>query len=202
MFARALTHDNYLTTFWAAGMMPFYPPFKTIGWFCREIPKSLEGLFGKSGIVLTLVFFGMGCITLWRTNQRTLLALLFAPALVTLCASALHKYPFSDRLIVFLLPLLILLLAAGFEGLWRLLPRRRVWIAFVLLGGLLAKPSVIAIKAAFNPRVKEEIRPVLAYLQSHRKPGDAIYINFHGRPAFEYYAPRYGFDTTQAYLGG
>ena len=201
LFARALTHDSYLTTFWASGMMPLYPPLKTMGWFYEEIPKSLEGLFGKSGIALVLLFFGLGCISLWRTDRKNLLALLLAPTLITLCASALHKYPFSDRLIVFLLPPLILLLAAGFEGICHALPHRHVWIAFILLGGLLAEPSVIAVKAAFNPRVKEEMKPALAYLKSHRKNDDAIYINFHGRPAFEYYAHRYGFDPTQVLLG-
>lgn len=200
-FARGLTRDPYLLRFWAAGMMPVYPPLHALRWLCEMLPKSLEGLFGSSGIALTIFLFLLGCISLWRSGSKTWLGLLLAPALVTLAASAMHQYPFSDRLIVFLFPLLIIVLAAGFDGLYHRLPRRWNWIALILLAGVLAEPSIVALKACFEPPLKEEMKPVLAFLHAHRQSEDVIYIAFRGRPNFEYYAHRYGFDPTQAYLG-
>ena len=69
------------------------------------LPKSLEGMFGVSGMVLACCFFVLGCISLRRDQRAILLGILIAPALFTLAASALQKYPFSDRLILFLYPL-------------------------------------------------------------------------------------------------
>jgi hypothetical protein len=142
-----------------------------------------------------------GCAALWRSHRKTLLGLLVAPAACTMVASALHKYPFSDRLVIFLIPTAILLVAAGFEGFLRWLPARWIWIAPVLLAALLTEPAIVNVKAAVHRPLKEEMKPALVSLKHRLHRGDAVYVYFRGRPAYEYYAPLLDFEPTRIYLG-
>ena len=47
-------------------------------------------------------------------KDRTLFWALFSPVLLTLGAAILHKYPFAPRLVLFLLPAGVILVAEGF----------------------------------------------------------------------------------------
>jgi hypothetical protein len=43
-----------------------------------------------------------------------------------------------------------------------------------------------------TPKTREELKPVLDYVQKNRQPDDAIYVYYGSQPAFDYYAQRYG----------
>jgi hypothetical protein len=71
----------------------------------------------------------------------------------------------------------------------------------LLLLGILSEPVIVGVKASFAPPQKEDMKRVLAYLEMHVRPGDALYVFFRGRPAFEYYGPRYKLPKIEIYLG-
>ena len=71
----------------------------------------------------------------------------------------------------------------------------------VILFCLLLQPVGGATRSALNPPVREDVRPVLAYLKDHRQPGDLIYVYHHHRASFLYYAPKYGFTPDDYVLG-
>jgi hypothetical protein len=52
-----------------------------------------------------------------------------------------------------------------------------------------------------HPEPVEEIKPVLAYLQTHRQPGDAIFAYAGARPALQYYQDRYGLTDQPIVIG-
>jgi hypothetical protein len=126
------------------------------------------------------------------------------PLLVAMAAAAVHAYPFSGRLLLFLVPVPIVLMAAV------VLPARRgdrvdravfgVARAAVLLAVLL--PS--AARAAHflvRPPGREEIRPVLAELARAVQPGDVVYV-YHGASAgFGYYGRRYDWNEVEVIEG-
>jgi hypothetical protein len=58
-----------------------------------------------------------------------------------------------------------------------------------------------ATRSALNPPVREDVRPVLAYVKDNREPGDLIYVYHHHRASFLYYAPKYGFTPDDYLLG-
>jgi hypothetical protein len=126
------------------------------------------------------------------------------PLAVALGAAAVHAYPFSGRLLLFLVPVPVLLMAAVF------LPARRgdrvdravfgLARAAVLLAVLL--PS--AARAAHflvRPPGREEIRPVLAELAREVRPGDVVYV-YHGASAgFRYYRKGYDWNGVEVIEG-
>jgi hypothetical protein len=108
--------------------------------------------------VLALV----GCVYLAATKPR-LLAFVASPIALCLVASALRKYPFSNRLLLFVVPALILLAVAGVEAAART-PKAGPALAAVLAAAVLFEPSLAAARALVHPRTNEEIKPVLAYV--------------------------------------
>lgn len=71
----------------------------------------------------------------------------------------------------------------------------------VILFCLLFQPVGGATRSAINPPIREDVRPVLAYVKDHRQPGDLIYVYHHHRASFLYYAPKYGFSPNGYLLG-
>ena len=71
----------------------------------------------------------------------------------------------------------------------------------VILFCLLLQPVGGATRSALNPPAREDVRPVLAYVNDHRQPGDLIYVYHHQRASFLYYAPKYGFTPDDYVLG-
>ncbi|MDB5321389.1 MAG: hypothetical protein JWN40_3020 [Phycisphaerales bacterium] len=201
LFARSLAHDDYLLNFWSTAMVPLDSPRAALPWLLTALPRSLKGLFGVSGIWLGTPLFIIGCIALARGGRRALLGLCLAPAMCVLAASVLHKYPFEGRLLLFLLPLYAIVVAAGLDMLWRQTPSPWRWAAPLTLSAILAEPAAVAIKGAIKPPLKEDCKPALEYLVTRCRATDAIYVPFAARPAFEFYAPRYGLDHMPALLG-
>jgi hypothetical protein len=202
LFARSLTRNAYLLDYWKSAMMPVDSPWAAARWFLLALPHSLEGSFGAAGVWVAVPLFVAGCAGLWRGGRGATLGLLSMPGLLALGAAAVHQYPFDGRLLVFLVPLHAPVLAAGVDFLRRRSggPRAR-WVAPLALAILLGEPAAAAVRGALAPPLKEDARPPLAYVAARRRPGDAVYVHFRARPAFEYYAPRLGLWGMPASLG-
>jgi len=126
-------------------------------------------------------------------DNRPYLWLLAAPIATTLLASNLHLYPFIGRMVLFLVPSYLLLMAAGVEFIGKAVKRPAILTA--LLGLTLIVPSLLAPKL-YNTQ-SEEIKPVLQYIQSHRQPMDVGFVYYGAQPAMSYYAGRYQLPPLQ-----
>lgn len=148
---------------------------------------------------VAIVAFIVGCVAFFK-QARTKLLILMSPVLITLLATYLHKYPFRGRLILFLAPFFILVIAEGIAYLLaQLNQRKKVAIAGIILGSLLLIPPLVRAGGFIvRPETKEEIRPVVEYVKTHQRPGDAIYADAYNH--FKYYAPRYGYSESD-YIG-
>jgi hypothetical protein len=135
----------------------------------------------------------------WRKKKNQLL--LTAPLLFALAASWLHLYPYSGRLLLFLVPSLVIFIS---EGIFQLrIPDRggTALIRILLVALLIYQPVKSTAKTFINPSQREEIKPVLAFVQSHWQAGDSLYVYNSAQPAFSYYGPQYGFSMDSARLG-
>ncbi len=182
-----------LEDFWQEGFMPLVPSVKAVQWYMRTFFNTFEfpGGFGQSG--LAAFAFIAGIVSL-RLQKKTIgLGLLTVPILAALAASALRVYPFDDRLILYLVPLFILLVAEGTVMVKRSLGRSAnfLGVAFVVL--LLIKPAVMSLFCAVYPITREESRPVFLYLKERIQPEDTLYMYHSSRKAFHYYQLRYNF---------
>ncbi|MFB2878174.1 glycosyltransferase family 39 protein [Floridanema aerugineum] len=179
-------------------------------WLLDSFGRFFSRPLGFSTIFdgIAILAFVIGSVFFIKKKPNKFI-ILMSPVFATLAATYLHKYPFRGRLILFLAPFFILVIAEGIAFLLTSFNHSKhhkyFLIAGITLACLLIAPSLIrAGTFVFYPENKHEIRPVIEYIKTHQKPGDGIYIG-DGGPAdqFEYYAGKYGYsqsDYARGYL--
>src|SRR5205807_918900 len=73
----------------------------------------------------------IGIVALWL-RRRTDLALLIAPLPIAMLASMLRQYPFGDRLILWTVPIVTLLIAEGIDQFWGKSGSMRIIVGIVV----------------------------------------------------------------------
>ncbi|WP_187329319.1 glycosyltransferase family 39 protein [Halomicronema hongdechloris] len=150
--------------------------------------------------VLALGAFVVGCVSLARHRGAALLTLL-SPVIVTVVAAYLQQYPFAGRLVLFLAPCFIIAMAAGLYHLVNAGSGHGRGIGLVMTVILLSQPLYNTLPLLYRPHLREEIKPVMAYVQAHQQPGDTLYVFQRGIRQFEFYADRYGYEAGE-YIAG
>jgi hypothetical protein len=161
--------------------------------------RQTNGGLGYPWSPLFVVVMTVGYVALWRSRRETALMLLL-PVLATLAAAVLQLYPFTGRVVSFLLPMLLLATAAGVADTLRRLPKRLPLAAPAFLAVSVGSP-LYAMARSLPPERMQHLRPVMAHLAERREPGDAVYVYYGGAQAFLYYAPRFGLDLDGVSLG-
>jgi hypothetical protein len=192
--------DTYMRAYWSDGFVPL--PTRSIDdamWLWRAFRdffhRQLQYPFPSLGVLLML----FGSVTLARGGRLPGLVIL-ALLGVSLAASAARQYPFGDRVSLFLLPFILLLVVEGLDRL-----RQAVVTAWRPLGAaVLAVAAVVPVYAlyAYYPLYPEQPMPeVLAYVQARRQPQDAVYVYHGARHGVGYYGPHYDLPLQAVVLG-
>ncbi|MEM9924887.1 MAG: hypothetical protein AAF915_14225, partial [Cyanobacteria bacterium P01_D01_bin.50] len=114
----------------------------------------------------------------------------------------LQKYPFRSRLVLFLTPFFILLIAEGIDYLIQRRGFKKTFIpGIILLIALLFQPVTSASNLLIKPHQEEEITHVLDYVKDHQQPEDTIYVYQRGHYQFLYYAEKYGYQPDDYIIG-
>jgi hypothetical protein len=188
---------GFLLTFWSDydAFMPF-PPFSiaTVKWLWHSFFLTMQDPGGFTFAVIAGLLFAAGCAVAFVKRDAKLL-LVLAPIPFALLASGLRKYPLLERLLLFLVPAIVLLITKGIDA----MARKSALAATVLVGVLLFHPVVHSIT---QPPLHEDIKPVLGYIREHWQDGDAIFLDRLARHSFHYYAARYGFEEFDLLRGG
>lgn len=185
---RSLTSDGVLAGFWDFAFMPL-PPWSDWGWFGSTAGSIASNpLEMRAAFAWLLIPVGAG---VWLAKRRTLALAVAIMLLATLCASALHAYPFAARLLLFLLPFVYFAAADGVSFLAQL-PRQAfvsllLWV--VLSAWLLYSVGDMTVRRAATPYAwREHFAPAMQYLQQEIAPGDTVYCSVSACPQFKYYA--------------
>src|SRR6187401_202309 len=96
--------------------------------------------------------------------------------------------------------MLAMLIANGISFLWRIERGRGLAVAALAL--LLIRPMIESSYHLGKPREVEEIKTVLAGMQSQHLANDHVFVYRRAVPAYRFYAERYGFDVSHTYLEG
>ena len=149
--------------------------------------------------IVAVIGFGVS----WMVQRRVALALL-VPILAAVAASAVRMYPFGGRHTLYLLPILIVAAAAGWEFIAATTRERTgirspwfMWGAALLF---LAAP-IAAITRNLPPFYLEHLRPAAEYVRENWQTGDSLYVYYGAGQAFRYYAPRVGLADSGYRLG-
>lgn len=189
----------YMHLFWADWMLPKAPTLSLIRvWLVRLTHDLLaDFLHLPKWPVMCVVLLIGACYLLRRTSSAILLLL---PIVITFLASVLDVYPFRGRIILFLIPNLLLLLAAGILALTRAAGQLRVplWGQYAIL---LAAALAVGARPLLNhppPYRDSETKAILSYLGAHRLGGDGIYVDNMAWHALEFYGPQFSLSMEQA----
>jgi len=186
---------EFMDDFWRGGFAPFPPGLATVTWFWRQLTSMFSDptlLRYQLPVVFTLTMLA-GFVALWRWRREVAL-LLLGPVVAAMAAAAAHQYPFRGRLILYLMPIVVLAVAAGAELVRRTASRLHPSVGGAAMAALFVVP-VLAFD--FPPYEIEHTRDVLRYLQQHRKPGDVVYVFPLSRIGMLFYGPRYGLQPTE-----
>jgi hypothetical protein len=191
-----LTEANeFFARYWADYFMPL-PPWQNPGWFITSYQSFLRSPVGLNISLLASGLLLVGIVSLFIRQWQHALRLMVPFGLV-LIASGLQKYPFGDRLALFLVPLVFLLIAEGANCLGKLL-RGPAWISSVVPVLVMVPLLITPTKTAFGylqwPHLREESKASLLYIRNNLQPGDRLYVYYSTIPTFQYYAARYGLD--------
>ncbi len=188
---------HYMSTYWVHG----FPPASVGEWVRTAWPwTALTGVVGRGSEAslgylfpwLILAFAVGGAYLIWR--ERADRAWLFvAPVVVTLLAAIARQYPFSDRLLHFLFPVLFLLVAAAMGWLANRAAALGMPVGLAILAVLLI-PALYPVAKLRPPYPIEDIKPVLAKIRGKRQPGDSVFVYYGAVPVLHYYGPAYGLN--------
>ena len=109
------------------------------------------------------------------------------PVMLVMFASGLHKYPFGGRLLLFLIPLAVLMVANGAWTVFDAMREKNRFAAVSLMGLLAIASGWQAFDTIRRPLRHEQLAPVLEKVRGDIQPGDHIYVYYSAVPAFTFY---------------
>lgn len=209
--------DSEWLVYWfkiRGSFMPFPPSsLADLQWFFKKAFSVLHYPLGLSWLDLSptaspvervlarmsflpLAVLAVGFVALYRKDKK-LFMVLFFPLLLVLLASGLELYPFMDRLVVFLAPVLILFLALGCEKLsnvfFKSAKGRLILPALLLLGPLANATHQVMNRDVFGDYKKSYQVETLSYIDDRYREGDAVYIYWNDLIGYRYYKDTRGF---------
>ena len=200
---RFLESNRYLIDYWAGYFAPM-PPWSHFRWYYDAIWSLLNYPAAFPTSIVTVSLLLLGAISLLVRRWFWLSA--FAGTLaLTIVASALGKYPFNGRLLLFLMPILISLVAEGISRLRISLSSyapRLAGLSVACCAAYLLNGPIATVYGHLNdPSMGEHIKPVMSYLRLKSRPGDIFYVYYGARNTFAYYAPQFGVSQKQVVNG-
>lgn len=158
-----LGHRRDMWAFWAFAfpanrLDPVWPLRRFFYLFVN--PLDFGTPLGYAPSALPALAYGLiGGSSLWR-RDRLGLSLLSAPLLFTAAATYLHRYPFHGRLVLFLAPSLLILIAEGAALVGRRVAGgRRQWAWALVLAPVLLFPALRAAYHLAVPRDRSDFNP-------------------------------------------
>ena len=187
--------DPELVAYWTrdfpdlSGLLPFFR------WLGPALYRYFWYFLGEWGVIWGPLLLAAGMVVMVRRGRARVLLYLGVPLLLAFGAACLHRYPFmahygGNRLMLFSAPVLYLLVAAGGWGVFAMLWRRRLqWLALALTGLLLVALNLRAgLQEDLSPlNNREEIQPLVAYLEANLQPQDLVYVYYFAVSPFKYY---------------
>lgn len=177
-----------VSRFWAQGFAPFPPTtLSDLRWYPAKFFFAFEEPAGLWPRYLAGLLFIGGAYYIYR-RHRVFVVALVTPALLMLAASSLGRYPIEPRLILFLVPTMLIGVAASLTAFDRVRPRPK---AVVLVALALAVPPTIRTAKSLVPRSGMDVADVAERLEEEVRPTDGFFIDDSMEWPFAYYRYRY-----------
>ena len=198
---RNISNNDSLLNYWSGSFMPFPPlSFRDARWFVDTFFRIFNNPVGLSLSGIAALTFLIGCAYMF-SEKREMFFILISPAFFALLASSQHKYPFSGRLLLFIVPSLLIFIAEGAKQIRDKTRHSLAIIGATLMVLLFFHPLFSASYHLIKPKKREEIKPVINHVYKHWEDGDILYLYYGAWPAFEYYSKINDFNKSN-YIKG
>lgn len=199
LFTRALM-SNFGNTFLFMqknnAFMPFPPmSLKDIEWYINTFFNIFNYPAGLTFTGIAAMAFIVGGIVLF-IEKREKFFILLLPAFFAFFASSLQMYAIQGRIILFLVPSILLIIAEGIEYIREKTSPVSAIIGAGIIGLIFLHPFLWSIYHAAKPDSREEIKPVIRYIKDNWRSGDVLYIYYMSINPFKYYNELYPVDST------
>jgi hypothetical protein len=181
---RSLHADPKLLGFWEFAFPPRPLGVSTTAtWFRQDLRAIVAFPWDLRVYPFAAVLVLAGLVALlWRRPFIGLFATSLGGAVAV--AAIFHEYPMADRMVLFTVPIMCLLL--GSVVLLAPTPPMRVLLVGLVLV-VSANEIGVAASAVVHPYTKTELRESYEFVLHHQRPGDAVLIEWEGIPDFLYY---------------
>jgi hypothetical protein len=185
----------------------FYAPLsfsrEGLAWYGRTFFAFFNDPVGLPAVGVAAVTFVAGSARL-GVRAPALLVALMAPIVLAVGASSLELmpfpadeqygpldgyYPFFGRVVLFAVPLVLLVLAAGLSGWWGLAQPRFGFVGLFGVGFLFAVPAWVLVRNLSSPPVIQDMRALAQQMELHAEPSDLLFTLGYADPVVAYYAP-------------
>lgn len=173
--------------------------WESVDWMIKSIENMLAYFFDTPFPVAILLVLMCGMVWSVRRN-KCYSALLIIPIVVAVVAALLHIYPFWQRRILFLLPMVIILIGMGIEFFVQQFSRIGRVMGIALFVFVLIPPLKTNAHYMVKPRQVEEMRPLMEYFASHSREQDAVFMNIAAQYAFGYYHGLVGLGSNSEFV--
>ena len=191
---------EYLVHLWQSWNSFMPSPFSEAGmwWLVKNFVHMFRYPAEFEVAKITAALFIIGFLAMFL-KQRAKLLLLISPIIITLLISYFQQYPFHGRMILFLLPILYLIVA---EGIVQFQYSLMTYPKMKMLGGAISLILFFTVLGSpiYQRHVSQELKPILNYVNTHKKENDVVYIYYWAEPAFRYYAKSYGFNYKNCHI--
>jgi hypothetical protein len=187
---KQLGGNKYLTDYWTDHFLPF----RSLGMFSWVVDHLIAFFTTPGGFGGLLVPLGGFAAALAAVGLREfardrwpVAVALTGPVVLVLFASGLEKYPFGGRLLLFLVPFAVLVVAGGAWAVFDALREKNRFAAITLLGLLVGASGWLATDTLRRPQRHEQLQPVLEQVRAEMQPGDRVYVYYSSVPAYLFY---------------
>lgn len=191
-----LVHD------WSTRFTPFapFPPVNAsdFRWYFNTFFNVFDNPLSFQFKYLAGILFLLGCLAVFLKSKK-IFFILISPAFFALIASGLEKYPFTQRMLLFLIPFFYYFISEGI--LW--IYKRSILLSILLASIIVFNPLYNTTQSFVTPRTHEDIKPLLVDIKKSWKEGDLLYIDtWITSLPFKYYMKRFGFKDNDYKVTG
>ncbi len=182
------------SVYWDPGFAPFPPKdLSDLRWYVGRYLYTFQDPGGFAHKYLAGAIGFAGFVVAVARRRVQMLILLVGPALLCLLASMLHKYPALERLLMFGVPAMVVLMGVGLAA----MIERRAWIGGVAALACLLTVSMPRLEESFDfivyPISGVDFEDLAAELGAQREPGEPVFLAGSGLATiYDHYGPKYG----------